>query len=124
MLSRTLAILLAPCLPTAALILNLGPAHTTNALIAGSLATVLSGFALVSRRAGLAVSVIAGWVALFGLVYPSTLLESVLSLSWGVTMMSWMAGPFSEAPRVERAATAPSTQPVSVETDHALPLAA
>jgi hypothetical protein len=124
MLSRTLAILLAPCLPTAALILNLGPAHTTNALIAGCLVTVLSAFALVSRRAGVAASVVAGWVALFGLIYPSTLLESVLALSWGTTMFALMAGPFSEAPRVERAASIPTTPRVSAETERALPLAA
>ena len=124
MLSRTLAILLAPCLPTAALVLNLGPAHTTTALIAGCLVTVLAAFALVNRRASLAASVIAGWVALFGLVFPSTLLESVLSLSWGVTMFALLAGPFSEPPRVERAASLPTTPRASAGTDPALPLAA
>jgi hypothetical protein len=41
-------------LPAAALILSLGPAHTVDDLLAGSVAVALPAFALVGRRAGVA----------------------------------------------------------------------
>lgn len=124
MFSRALAVLIAPWLPTAALILSLGPAHTVNDLLAGSLAVVLSAFALVSRRVSVAVGLVAGWVALAGLIFPSTLLEKVVAVSWGVTMFTCVAGPFSESPRVDRIAALPATPPASVPTEGGLPLAA
>jgi len=124
MFSRALAILIAPWLPTAALILSFGPAHTANDLIAGSLAVVLSAFALVGRRVSFAVGVVAGWVALTGFLFPSTPLEKVVAVSWGVTMFTCVAGPFSESPRVQRVAAPPLTPPASVPTEGGLPLAA
>jgi hypothetical protein len=124
MFSRALAILIAPWLPTAALILSLGPAHTANDLIAGSLAVVLSPFALVSRRASVAVGVVGGWVALAGFILPSTLLEKVVAVSWGVLMFTCASGPFSESFRVYRVAALPATPPASVPTEGGLPLAA
>lgn len=124
MFSRALAILIAPCLPTAALILSLGPAHTANDLIAGSVAVILSAFALVSRRASVAVAVVGGWVALTGFIFPSTLLEKVVAVSWGVTMFTCVAGPFSESPHVDRIAALPAMPPASVPTEGRLPLAA
>jgi len=124
MFSRSLAILIAPMLPTAALILSLGPAHTANALVAGTLAVILSAFALIDRRVGFGVGVIAGWVALSAFIFPSTLIESVVATSWGVAMFTCMAGPFSEPPRVERIAGLPVTPPVSAPTEGGLPLAA
>jgi hypothetical protein len=124
MFSRSLAILIAPMLPTAALILSLSPAHTVNALVAGTVAVVLSAFALVDRRVGFAVGVVAGWVALSAFIFPSTLIESVLATSWGVAMFTCMAGPFSEPFRVERVASLPAAPAATVPTDHGLPLAA
>jgi hypothetical protein len=117
MFSRSLAILIAPWLPAAALILPLGPAHTANDLIAGTVAAILSAFALVSRRISFAVGIVAAWVALAPFIFPSTLIESVLAVSWGVTMFTCIAGPFNEAPRVERVAALPVTPPASVVTD-------
>jgi len=117
MFSRSLAVLFAPWLPAAALILPLGAAHTANDLIAGTVATILSAFALVSRRISFAVGIVAAWVALAPFIFPSTLLESVLAVTWGVTMFTCLGGPFSEAPRVERVAALPVTPPASVVTD-------
>ena len=77
MFSRSLAILISPWLPCAALILPFGPAHTVNALVAGTLAVALSAFSLTSRRVGSLVSAIGVWVALTGFIFPSTLLEEV-----------------------------------------------
>jgi hypothetical protein len=124
MFSRSLAILIAPWLPAAALILPLGPAHTANDLIAGTLAVVLSAFAFVDRRVGFAVGCVAAWVALAAFIFPSTLLEAVLAVSWGVTMFTCLGGPFSEAPRVERVAALPVTTPASIPSDHREHLAA
>lgn len=121
MFSRSLAILIAPWLPTAALILSLGPAHTASDLIAGTLAVVLSGFALVSRRIGFAVSVVAAWVALTAFIFPSTLVEEVIAISWATAMFACMAGPFSEPARVYRVVSPPAA---SVPGDSRLPLAA
>jgi len=102
MLTRSLAILLAPWLPLAALIFPMGTAHRLNDLIAGTLATILSAVALGSDRARIGAAVVAGWVALAALVLPSTLLEAEVALSWGALMLAWMAGPFSAAPKVIR----------------------
>ena len=124
MFSRSLAILIAPLLPTAALILSLGPAHTANDLIAGTAAVILSAFALVSRRVSFAVGIVAAWVALTAFIFPSTFIEQVLATSWGVAMFTCVAGPFSEAPRVDRVASLPVTPPASVRSDSGLPLAA
>jgi hypothetical protein len=122
MFTRSLAILLAPWLPLAALIFPMGTAHRINDLVAGTLATVLSGVALGSDRARIAAAVIGGWVALTAFIFPSTLLEEVVALSWGTLMVSWLAGPFSAAPKVFKEAAAAPEQAVA-DTGHQ-PLAA
>jgi hypothetical protein len=96
MFSRSLALLISPWLPCAALILPFGHAHTVNALVAGTLAVALSGFSLSSRRAGSLVSAIGIWVALTGFIFPSTLLEEVVVVSWGAVMFICMFAPFRE----------------------------
>ena len=124
MVARGFAILIAPCLPTAALVLSLGPAHTRNDLIAGVLAVILSSFALVDRRAGVACALVAFWVALAAFVLPSTLTEEVVAVSWAAVMGSCMIGPFSDAPRVERIAALPARPPSSKPTERRFTLAA
>ncbi len=124
MFSRSLAILIAPWLPAAAVILSLGPAHTMNDLIAGTLAVILSAFALISRRVSFAVSVVAAWVALTAFIFPSTLVEEVVAVSWGVAMFTCMSGPFSRAPDIYRSASLQATPPASIPGDHDLRLAA
>jgi hypothetical protein len=122
MLTRCLGILLAPCLFVAALIFPMGTAHRASALVCGILATVLSGFALASDRARSGAAMVGGWVALSALIFPSTLLDSTIALSWGVLMFSWLAGPFSVRPTVIRLA-APAPEPAATRDDH-LPLVA
>jgi hypothetical protein len=109
MLSRTLAILFASFLPSAALFLPMGPAHRLNALIAGTLATVLAGLSMAYDRARLGAVLIGGWVALSPFVFSSTLLEEVVTVCWGTMMFTCLAGPFSEPPRSSSSA-GPETQ--------------
>ena len=101
MLSRMLAIVFSSWLPTLGVILPVSAAHRANALVAGIAATVLSALSLVDRRARFAAALVAAWVALFPfLVVRSTLLEQVLTVSWGVPMFTWLIGPFSQTPGV------------------------
>jgi hypothetical protein len=99
MLSRAIAIVFASFLPTAALIFPLSPAHRINALIAGTLATVLAGFSMAYDRARMGAVFIGGWVALTAFIFPSTLIEEVVTVCWGTMMFVSLAGPFSEPPR-------------------------
>ena len=101
MLSRMLAIVISSWLPVLGVILPVSAAHRTNALVAGIAATVLSAFSLVDRRARYGAALVAAWVAFVPfLIVRSTLLETVLTVSWGVTMFSWLIGPFSESPHI------------------------
>lgn len=122
MLTRLLAILLAPVLPMAALIFPMSAAHRIDALICGVAASALSAFALASDRARIAGAVVAAWVALTAFIFPSTLLEEMIALSWGTLMVAWLAGPLSAQPRVfiEKAALPSPTE----EHEPHLPLAA
>ena len=126
MFSRSLALLISPWLPCAALILPFGHAHTVNALVAGTLAVALSGFSLSSRRAGSLVSAIGIWVALTGFIFPSTLLEEVVVVSWGAVMFICMFAPFREPAQATAApATLPAVNtPASVPAVRGVPLAA
>ncbi len=123
MFSRSLAILVSPWLPCAALILPFGRAHTVNALVAGTLAVALSAFSLSSRRIGSLVSAIGVWVALTGFIFPSTLIEEVVVVSWGVVMFICMFAPFQPVWATEVAAV-PVAPPVPVATDGPVSLAA
>ncbi len=100
MLTRSLAILLAPWLPLGALMLPMSAAHRIDGLVAGALGIVLSAFSLSNDRARIAAAAVGAWVALTALVFPSTLLEATLALSWGALMFAWLAGPFSTRPAV------------------------
>jgi hypothetical protein len=128
MLSRSLALLFIPALPFVPLIAPFGTAHTANAIVAGAIATVLAVFSLVDNRARVAVSIVGAWVALAPFIFDSTLLEKVVTCSWGVSTFLLMVGPFSEAPRVS--VVAPSTVTARPQTgpdtdpDDGLPLAA
>jgi len=121
MFSRSLALLISPWLPCAALILPFGPVHTVNALVAGTLAVALSGFSLSSRRVGSLVSAIGIWVALTGFIFPSTLLEEVVVVSWGAVMFICMFAPFREPVRATEiialpVINAPAAVPIDVRT--------
>ena len=98
MFSRCVAILIGAWLPMLAGILPLGPTHTANAIVAGTLATMLSLASLSDNRFRIATAVVGAWVALAPFVFDSTLVEKVLTVSWGVTMFVCMIGPFSDKP--------------------------
>ena len=98
MVSRCVAILIGTWFPMLALILPLGPTHTVNAIIAGVLATVLSLASLSDNRFRIATAAVGGWVALSPFLFSSTLLEEVLTVSWGVITFVCMIGPFSDKP--------------------------
>jgi hypothetical protein len=98
MLSRCIAILIGTWLPMLAVILPVGPTQTANAIIAGVLATALSLASLSDNRFRVATAVVGGWVALSPFLFSSTLLERVLTVSWGVTILVCMVGPFSDKP--------------------------
>src|SRR5262245_19349505 len=84
MLSRCVSILLGTWLPMLAAVLPIGRVHFVNALICGTLATLLSFAALSDNRARIGMAVVGGWVALSPFIFPSTLIEEVLTVSWGV----------------------------------------
>jgi hypothetical protein len=89
-------------LPMLAVVLPIGPVHTANAIIAGTIGTLLSLAALADDRARYGAAIVGAWVALSPFIFDSTLIEEVLTVSWGVTMFVGLMGPFSQAPQVER----------------------
>ena len=123
MLSRSVAILIGAWFPMLAVILPLGPVHTVNAIVAGIAATLLSFAALSDNRARVAAAVVGGWVALSPFIFDSTMLEKVLTVSWGVTIFVCMIGPFSDSPHAE-VVRAPETHVPPIEDEPAYSRAA
>jgi hypothetical protein len=105
-----IAIVIASWLPTLGVILPVSSAYATNALVAGTLATLLAGFALVDDRARYGAAVLGAWSAFMPFIVVGTLLDIVLNLSWGVAMFTYLVGPFSAAPTVT------FTKPLPVRT--------
>jgi hypothetical protein len=101
MLSRSIAILIGTWLSMLAVILPLSPAHRVSALVAGIVGTLLSFASLSDNRARIGAAVVGAWVALSPFIFASTLLEEVLTVSWGMTTFVCMIGPFSAPPHVE-----------------------
>jgi hypothetical protein len=100
MVSRSISILLGAWLPMLAAVLPIGPVHFWNALICGTVATLLSFAALSDNRARVGMAIVGAWVALSPFIFDSTLTEEVLTVSWGVLTFVHLIGPFSDAPRV------------------------
>ena len=123
MFSRCVAILIGTWFPMLAVILPLGPTHTLNAIFAGTLATLFSLASLADNRFRIATAVVGAWVALAPFVFDSTLVEKVLTVSWGVTMFTCMIGPFSDKP-VTIPARVPEAKVPVVETERELAMAA
>jgi len=122
MFSRSVSILIGSWLPMLAVCLPLSPFHKANALIAGTVATLLSFAALADNRARIATAIVGAWVALTPFIFESTLTEKVLTVSWGVIMFTHLIGPFADAPRVE--VVAPETHLPPVENEPELSRAA
>jgi len=118
MLSRSVAILIGSWLPMLAVMLPLGRFHTANAIIAGIVGTLLSLAALADDLGRIGAAIVGAWVALSPFIFPSTLLEKVVTVSWGITMFAFMIGPFSHAP-VSTVSRAPdkATPPVEDEPE-------
>jgi hypothetical protein len=118
-----LAIVISSWLPVLGVILPLSPAHRANALIAGIACTLLAALSLVANRARFGAALVAAWVAFVPFVIlDSTLLDTVLDVTWGVTMFSWLIGPFSQPPAITwvRPTAAPASSPApEVELPHA-----
>jgi hypothetical protein len=100
MSSRMLAALVASWLPTLGVILPLGPAYRMNALVVGTLVTVLTGLSIVDNRARYAAAALAAWTAFMPFFGNATIVDLVLNVSWGGLMVPWLIGPFSESPAV------------------------
>jgi hypothetical protein len=101
MLSRMLAVVISSWLPALGLILPVSAAHRANALVAGIIGTALAALSLADKRARFGAALVGAWVALSPFVIAdSTLLEKVLTVTWGVSMFTWLIGPFSEQPSV------------------------
>jgi len=123
MLARCLAVLFIPILPFVPLFVPLSSAHAISAVVAGIVATALVAFALVDDRARTALAAVGAWVALSPFIFDSTMLEKVLTVSWGVVTFVHMIGPFADPPRVETSG-APATHMPPVNEEAALPRAA
>jgi len=123
MLSRSVSIVISAWLVMAAGILPLSGFHMVNAIVAGVIATLLSFAALSDNRARIGVAVVGAWVALVPFIFDSTMLEKVLTVSWGVTTFVHMIGPFSDPPRVE-VVGAPVKRVPPIDAEPALPRAA
>ena len=120
MLSRSISILIGAWLPMLAAVLRIGPVHLTNAIICGTLATLLSFAALADDRARIGMAIVGAWVALSVFIFRSTLIEQVLAVSWGVVTFVHLIGPFSDAPRVTVTRVPDShTPPREEETEYA-----
>jgi uncharacterized membrane protein len=126
MLSRCIAILFASFLPTAAMILPLSPAHKINALVAGTLATMMAAFSMATDRARLGAALIGAWVALTPFIFTSTMVEEVLAVCWGTMMFVSLMGPLSESPGRTWVRTPQAAQksPEAPARERPLPIAA
>jgi hypothetical protein len=124
MLSRSLAIIVSSWLPCFALILPLGRFHTINALVAGTVATVLSALALSNDRARSAAAIVGAWVAFTPFIVQSSFLEIVIATCWGVPLFVHMIGPFSQAPTVSFVRALPPPKKKEQLVERVLPVAA
>jgi hypothetical protein len=100
MSTRMLAALVSSWLPTLGVILPMSGAYRLNALIAGTLATVLAAFSVVDDRARYGAAALAAWTGLMFLVVDATIIELAVNGGWAVAMFTWLLGPFSASPAV------------------------
>jgi hypothetical protein len=110
MSSIMLAALISSWLPAFALILPMSAAFQTNALVVGTLATALAGLSTLDHRARYGAAALAAWTGFMPLLVDASLVEFTLNTCWGVAMVSWLIGPFSQSHAVTRvpAATIPA----------------
>jgi hypothetical protein len=124
MLSRAVSIIVSSWLPCLALMLPLSTFHTVNFLVAGTLATILAGFAMSHDRARYGAALVGAWVAFTPFIHRSELIEIVVAVSWGVAMFVHLIGPFSAAPQVTFVKPAGKPHDAPRSEEETLPLAA
>jgi hypothetical protein len=122
--ARCIAIMFASWLPLLAMALPFGPAHRSNALVCGVAVMVLSWGALSFNRARYAAAAVAAWVAVSSIVFWSSHLEAIVTVTWGVLIFFGMIGPFSA--EVESKGHQPPVpqETIAQEDDHHLEHAA
>jgi hypothetical protein len=98
-------------------------AYQTNALVAGTLATVLAALSTLDRRARHGAAALAAWTAFMPFVVSGTIVETVLNASWAAVMFPSLIGPFVERPVSTWTRTGSASQP-PVHDEPELPLAA
>ena len=76
---------------------------------------LLAGLSMAYDRARIGTAMIGAWVALTAFIFPSNLMEEVLTVSWGTLMLATMAGPLSASPRTFRTAAAQPSEPAAEE---------
>jgi hypothetical protein len=104
MLSRVFALSLVAWLPFVSWMVPMSPVFATATLFFGVIALGLAGVSLVYDRARFALGAVGALVAFVPFVFQATMLETVVSVSWGATLLVCMVGPFSAAPEVTRTA--------------------
>ena len=104
MLSRVFALSFAAWLPFASWMAPMSPVFATATLVFGVLALGLSGLSLVNDRARFGLGALGALVAFLPFVFQATLFETVVTVSWGGSMLFCMVGPLSAAPEVTRIA--------------------
>jgi hypothetical protein len=113
MLSRVFALSFAAWLPFASWMAPMSPVFATATLVFGVLALGLSGLSLVNDRARFGLGALGALVAFLPFVFQATLFETVVSVSWGASMLFCMVGPLSAAPEVTRIAPTAAGAPVT-----------
>ena len=99
MIARSLAILIASALPSSALTVPMTSPLAENALVAGSMVTLLAALGLgnnVARRAAVAVTL---WIGLSVFLFDARMLDFAVIVPWTVATLVSLAGPFSAPPQ-------------------------
>jgi hypothetical protein len=100
MISRSIAILIASTLPGTALIFPMTHPLAINALVVGSLVTLLAALSLGSNAARLGAVALTLWVGLSAFLFHAHALDFAIVVPWTVATMVSLAGPFSAAPSI------------------------
>ena len=104
MLSRLFAISLVAWLPFASWMVPMSPVFATSTLVLGVIALGLAGLSLIYDRARFALGALGALVAFLPFVFQATPFETIVSVSWGATLLVCMVGPFSASPQITRIA--------------------
>jgi len=122
MFSRGIGILVSMLLPFLAMVLPFGHLEKMNALVCGGLALVLSFGALSWDWCRLGAAAVGVWLAASALFFVPTFVEGATTVTSGIALFFFLAGPFSARPRVIRAhvpASDPANHDARTKLSHA-----